>query len=319
MYDILVLAPFSNEAKEKFERAGMGKCRFTYAGSMTAPIDGYDVVFGNPSQNKIIRAGEKLKWVQLLTSGTDRYNTDFPKNVILTNSTGVFGESISQHVMACILSLYRRLPEDHCLQKQHRWQISGFGRSLKGKNVLILGAGDIGCSTAALLRPFGTYNTGIKRRVKDLPDCFDELHTMESLDALLPKADIIVCCLPSTEKTRNLLNKERFGIMKEGALIVNVGRGDLIDTDALSGALQSGKLSGAALDVTSPEPLPEDSPLWDMDNVIITPHVSGPSFSQDGFMCEEITDLCCENLKSFACGGKFINIVDLSQGYAVKE
>jgi phosphoglycerate dehydrogenase-like enzyme len=318
MYDVIVLAPFSDGAKKSFEDAAQGQCRFTYAGSMTAPIDGYDVVFGNPSQKKVIAAGDKLKWVQLLTSGTDRYDTDFPKNVVLTNSTGVFGESISQHVMACLLSLTRRLPTYHTLQKQHRWQISGFGTSLRGKTVLILGAGDIGCSTGALLRPFGTKNIGVKRRITSTPECFDQMHTMEDIDALLPVADVVVCCLPSTPSTRGLLDSRRIGLIKSGAIIINVGRGDLIDTAALTSALKSGAIAGAAMDVTSPEPLPEDSELWDMDNVIITPHVSGPSFSPEGYMCPEIAQLCSENIRAFITGSKLTNPVDLSQGYAVK-
>ena len=318
MYDVLVLAPFSPRAKEKFLEIADGKCRFTYADSMSAPIDGYDIVFGNPSQKKIINAGEKLKWVQLLSSGTDRYNTDFPDNVTLTSATGIFGESISQHVLCCILSLYRKMPRYLQLQKQHKWQISGFGKSLKGKTVLILGAGDIGCCTAKLLKAFGTYNIGVKRTVKDLPENFDEMHTLEDLDLLLPRAEIIVCCLPSTKSTVHLLDKRRFALMKRSPLIVNVGRGSLIDTSALIHALESKTLSGAALDVTEPEPLPEDSPLWDMENVIITPHISGPSLSDDGFMCDEIAQLCSDNLKSFLSAGKLINTVDLNQGYAVK-
>lgn len=139
------------------------------------------------------------------------------------------------------------------------------------------------------------------------------------LDELLPRADLVVCCLPHTAGTVKMLSAERIGIMKPGTILVNVGRGSLLDEDALAAALSSGLLYGAVLDVFENEPLPESSPLWDMENLLITPHISGPSFGYYPEVERIIAEICAENVARFLAGKPLRNVIDRTKGYAVKE
>lgn len=319
MQKLLCLVPFSPEDRARLEAAAGDACQITWASDFRAEIDGYDLVIGNPSQQKIAACAGRLQWVQLVSSGTDRYDGAFPPSVTLTCATGVFGRSISQHVLAMLLGLYGHFPAYGRLQGRNLWQPDFHGRSLYGSSVLILGAGDIGAGVARLLKvPFACRVTGIKRDPSRIPENFDALYTLEALDSLLPETDVLVCALPATAATRGLLDRRRLGLLKPGATVINVGRGNLLDHEALADALDSGALFGAGLDVTDPEPLPPDHRLWAMDNVIITPHVSGPSFTEQGYMCRAIADLCAENLRRFLAGERLVNLVDIKHGYAAK-
>ena len=137
-----------------------------------------------------------------------------------------------------------------------------------------------------------------------------------SLDELLPDTDVIICCLPHTPQTERMLSADRFSRMKQGAIVVNVGRGSLIDEAALVTALKSGRLFGAVLDVFEKEPLPEFSPLWDMENVLITPHISGPSFGHFPEVERIIAEICAENISRFLGGKPLLNRIDKDMGYA---
>ena len=183
--------------------------------------------------------------------------------------------------------------------------------------MLILGAGDIGCALAKRLRGFDCRILGIRRTKGDLPQ-FDEMHTPEELDTLLPRADIVAGCLPGTGLTAGLLDERRLRMMKPKALLINCGRGSLIDTEALVRVLQAGLLGGCALDVVMPEPLPESSPLWDMENVILTPHISGSSFGHVQEMEDRIYRMAAENLRRYLDGESLLNRVDFETGYRMK-
>ena len=167
---------------------------------------------------------------------------------------------------------------------------------------MIVGLGDIGGEFAKRLKALGAYTIGIRRKSTNKPDYLDELHQMEQLNDLLPKADIVALSLPATKLTNGIINKKTLSLMKKDAVIINVGRGTAIDTDALCDALEKGNLLGAALDVTDPEPLPSDHRLWKIKNAIITPHVSG------GYSLEEtrnrIVNISVENLEAFLRGKK---------------
>ena len=174
-------------------------------------------------------------------------------------------------------------------------------RTLSGSRVLILGCGDIGSKTAVKLKNFGAETVGIRKKIRPA-EGFDCIYDINSLDRELSLADIVIGCLPKTPLTYHLLDSRRISLMKSDGLIVNVGRGSLIDTEALTEALSGGHLYGAILDVFEQEPLPATSPLWTMYNVLITPHISGPSFGHSPHTEKLITDICEENIGRYMNG-----------------
>ncbi len=273
-----------------------------------------EVIIGDLGPEEL-RKAKKLRWFHLVWAGVDRYKvSDFPENALFTNGSGAYGVTIAEHMMACILALYRQLRHYDGLQKRHVWDGDWQEDTLEGKTVLILGAGDIGTALAKRLRGFDCRVIGVRRTEGELP-YFDEMHTIEDLDTLLPIADVVACCLPGTAETKGLLDENRLRAMKPKALLLNCGRGSLIDTKALETVLLEGHLGGCGLDVTDPEPLPADSPLWDLERVILTPHISGASFGHVAEMEDRIYRLAAENLRRYLGGEELLNRVDFQAGY----
>ena len=275
-----------------------------------------DVVLGEPDLSTI-HAMKNLRWIQMTWAGANKYTSipDFPAHITVTSASGAFGKIISEHILAGILSLYKNLRAYRGQLQQGAWQLLDTDETLEGKRALILGTGNIGCETAKRLKDFDAYTVGISRTQKKKSPYFDESYTAEQMDAQLRTADLVVIALPGTEKTRGMFCKERFQNMKPGALFINVGRGFVADTDALTEVLNSGHLRGAVLDVTDPEPLPPDHPLRHMENVILTPHVSGISWGTNRFTRKRIVDIFQENLQRDAQGISLCNIIDFKQGY----
>jgi len=275
-----------------------------------------DIIIGQVSISQINEA-KNLKWIQCTFAGVDYYlkSPDMPKHILLTNSTGAFGTSISEYLLTMTLSLYKKMNLYRDQQKKGIWKDLGAEKSLSGKTVLIIGAGDIGCSFAKLLSAFSVHTIGIRRVIRELPPYFGKMYTLDELDSLLPKADVVALCLPSTSKTRGLMDERRLYLMKQDAVLLNVGRGDAIVTDDLIHVLQEGHLLGAGLDVVDPEPLPMEHPLWDMENVILTPHISGVSFDHLPETYQKILAICTENLARYANGTPLKNRIDLETGY----
>lgn len=275
-----------------------------------------EVIIGEPTVEEIKEA-PNLKWIQMTWAGTEFYTKDenFPKDVVLTNMSGAFGETISEYVIGVILSLYRNFPAYYRNQSEKIWRDVGSEKTLFGKKVLILGAGDIGTCIARRLRPFGCRNIGVRRTVREYESCFDEMYTLSEAEECLKEADIVVGCLPDTKETTGFLNRERLLKMKQDALLVNVGRGSLIVTKDLVEVLEMGHLYGVALDVVKPEPLPKKSKLWDMENVIITPHISGIGFGHDVRTEDKIYDIISENIRRYIGGDELLNVVDFAHGY----
>lgn len=276
------------------------------------------VMIGEPEKEQLLQA-KQLKWLQLSWAGADKYTKmdAFPSRVTLTNASGAFGTIISEYVIGAILAQYRGFPGYVRQQQKHIWQERNQDETVLGKKVLILGTGDIGSNIAMRLKAFGADTIGVKRRVnqnENLPN-FDEVCSIDHLDALLPTADIVVCCLPGTAATMGLLNGTRFARMKKTALLVNVGRGSTVVREDLIQVLSAGKLKGAVLDVMDVEPLPETSPLWDMENVMLTPHIAGPSFGADAHTNRCIWKICMENLERYAKGEQLRNVIDRKAGY----
>ena len=216
-----------------------------------------------------------LKVVQAFSAGVDWLLPLIPPGVVLCSAVGVHDASVSEWVVAAILAMRRRLPEFGELQHRAEWnreiatqRVSDPVDDLEGKTVLVVGYGSIGKALASRLTPFGARVVGIAQHAR--PDAV----TPEALPRLLPAADVVVDLLPLTPDTRKFVDAKFLSRMKPGALFVNAGRGGTVDTDALLDALRSGRIR-AALDVTDPEPLPAEHPLWKEPNVLITPHIAG--------------------------------------------
>lgn len=277
-----------------------------------------EVIVGFPPVPRL-SAAVNLKWLQIPWSGADGYadHPDFPQHVLLTNATGAFGRPIAEYAFAAVFSLMRRFHQYRDCQRACQWQRQGDEMSPTGKHVLILGAGDIGSNVAQLFKKFDCTVTGVRRVVRECPACFDAMITLDQVEEILPEADIVICAMPNTPLTRGYFNRSRLEKLKSTAIFVNVGRGTLVDHDALADVLNAGKIYGAALDVTDPEPLPENHPLWKCSNAMITPHISGQTFS--GLKDKEnyFFQLCRENLAYYRDGQPLKNKVDLATGYRV--
>ncbi len=277
-----------------------------------------EVIVGFPPVSRL-HAAKKLKWVQIPWSGADGYadHPDFPGHLLLTNATGAFGRPIAEYVLSGVLTLMRRFPLYRDCQRLQLWQRQGDELSPSGKRLLIFGAGDIGTHTARLFRMFDCHITGVRRVERPCPAEFDAMVTLDQAEAYLPQADIVVCAMPNTPLTRGYLDRRRLSLLKPTAILVNVGRGSFLDSDALAELLAQQKLFGAVLDVTEPEPLPKEHPLWGCANALITPHISGQTFQGLAHKEEYFLAVCRENLQRYRMGQPLRNRVDLATGYRV--
>lgn len=275
-----------------------------------------EIVFGEP-EHSTIHSMKNLRWIQMTWAGANKYTSvsNFSDNIILTSASGAYGCVISEYIVSGILALTKNLFSYRAQVKDGGWNKIEGDDTLEGKRVLILGTGNIGQETAKKLRCFGTYTVGICRtsRNKHLP--FDEIYTIDNVDTQLKMADVVIIALPGTAETSGMFDAERIKRMKASAILVNVGRGFIVNTDELTNALQKGLLRGAILDVTEPEPLPKKHPLRYMENVLLTPHISGISWGENKFTRKRILDIFCENLRRDRNNESKINMIDFSKGY----
>lgn len=272
-----------------------------------------DAIIGNPSP-AALKDAQRLEWLQLASAGADRYGRDaLPEGVSLTNAAGAYGPSMAEYMVCAVMSLMMDFPACRDRQREHVWRGTRHIRHLEGTLALSVGFGGIGREFAKRYHALGGRVIGVKRTAGEKPDYAEGVYPIEKLDSLLPRADVVALSLPSTKETSRLFDAGRFALMKKGACLVNVGRGTAVDQDALYHALKSGGLGGAALDVTEPEPLPADSPLWDVPNLIITPHISGGWWVPENY--ERIFDIVLDNLGRYMRGEPFKNKVSLSAGY----
>lgn len=275
-----------------------------------------EIVFGEPGLNTIL-AMKSLRWIQMSWAGANKYTAmeKFPANITLTSASGAFGGIISEHILAGILTLYKNLRPYQRQLQSGGWQLLSGDNTLEKKRVLILGTGNIGTETAKKMKAFEAYTVGICRVQREKPAFFDECYTVERLDEELPKADVVIVALPGTKETAGMFCTKRISKMKPDAVFVNVGRGFVADTQALTDALEQGVIRGAVLDVTDPEPLPADHKLRFLENVVLTPHVSGISWGDNPLTKQKIMDIFCENLQRDAAGKPLRNVIDFQHGY----
>ena len=226
---------------------------------------------------RLARTAPNLRWVQLLTSGFDNIATHgAPDGASITNARGAFSPAVSVHAVSLYLALLRNVPQMVVQKPRHAWDRSFAAKIITPAEtkVMIAGFGSIGREIARLLKNFGVWIVGATRSGAS-HFLADEMIAGGEIRARLPDMDCVFLCLPLTDDTRNLIDADVLDSMKSDAVIVNVGRGALIDQFALARALREGQIGGAAVDVTAPEPLPADHPLWDAPNVIVSPHVAG--------------------------------------------
>ncbi len=255
-----------------------------------------------------------LKWIQTWSAGVNTLPLKelANSNVRVTSANGVHSYPISETIFALMLSLTRNIHTYIKNQAKKKWDGEDIKLEMHGKTVGVIGVGAIGKETAKIAKVFGMKVIGIRHSGKP-EDHVDEMYTTDKLDDILPECDYVVITLPLTEETNQLFKREQFQKMKESAFLINIGRGEIIKESDLVAALSAGEILGAGLDVFEKEPLDESSPLWEMDNCIITPHTSGSTEHYDKRVVEEIF---LPNFKKFIEGQKLdINLVDYHKGY----
>lgn len=267
-----------------------------------------EVIIGEPTVDELAQAKE-LRWLQMTWAGADRYlKGGFPRGVTLTTASGAYGETIAEHALAMLFALCRRLP---AYARENSWSDLGSEKKLAGGTALIFGCGDIGTAIAKRLKALGVQTIGVCRDLKKPRLYFDVKTNLTCAEAFLDKADFVLCALPHSSETEKYLNKERLTLLKDDAVLVNVGRGSFIDTDFLAELMQTGKLFGAGLDVTETEPLPMEHPIWALPNAIITPHVAGIGFGHLPETEEKIWSICRENISRYLKGETLRNVVKI--------
>ena len=297
------------------EAAGFVAHYYDTQAALTPHIGDYEVLFGHPVP-ALLRQAAQLKWLCSDYAGVEKYLDDavWPRpGCLLSNASGAYGPTISEHILMVLLMLLRRMPEYQADLSRRQWTYHAPIRSVIGSHIVVLGTGDIGSNTARRLKALGASVTGVCRSGRSAEPAFDRVLPTAELDRVLPTADALVMALPATPETAGILSRERIALLPEHAYVVNVGRGSAIDQQALGDALRAGRLAGAALDVMTPEPLPADDPLWDCPNTIITPHISGNMAL--GLTCDIDVDMFCADLKRYAAGEPLRNLVDRVRGY----
>ncbi|MFP7299198.1 D-2-hydroxyacid dehydrogenase [Neobacillus niacini] len=256
----------------------------------------------------------KLKWIQTWSAGVNSLPLDSleARNIFLTSANGVHAYPISETIFGLMLSLTRKIHTYVRNQQERKWHHSGMKLEMHEKTVGIIGVGTIGKEAAKIAKAFGMKVLGVRHSGEPQP-FVDEMYTTNQLDDVLPQCDYVVVTLPLTKDTTRLFGAEQFGLMKSSAFFINIGRGEIVIEKDLIAALQKGQIAGAGLDVFEQEPLPTDSPLWEMDNVIITPHTSGSTQHYDQRVIE---DILIPNLKNYLSSNQpAVNLVDFTKGY----
>ncbi len=273
-----------------------------------------EVIFAFRLPQNVLRRAPKLKWIQVTSAGVERYlDTEMIASpVILTNASGIHAIPISEWVIGVMLMFAKQMPLYFRLKRERSWQRLS-STVLNGRTVGIIGLGDIGREVARLAKALRMNVIGTKRTVK--PDAsvryVDKLMPREQISGLFRESDFVVIAVPFTSETQKMIGGKELRLMKPSSYLINIGRGDIIDEPVLIRALQEKWISGAGLDVFAHEPLPPESKLWELDNVIFTPHVSG---SMEDYVAKAC-DLFVKNLRRYVEDKRLINVVNKKRGY----
>ncbi len=303
MKKVLVILSLTNEQKARLEDGLEQKAEFLYrSASDLTPEDMKDIdgIIGNVRPD-LAASAPNLSFFQLNSAGADPYAALAKKEGLsLHSAVGAYGRTVSEHMTALTFALVRRLPQYMRDQQKHLWSDRGAVTSVEDATVLVLGLGDIGGSYARRMKALGAYVIGVRKSSRPKPDYIDEQVLLSDLDKVIGRADIVASVLPHTEETAGLFNADRMGRMKKGAYLINCGRGGAVVLDDLMAALDAGQLAGAGLDVTDPEPLPAEHPLWDYEQVLLTPHVAGGFHLQQTY--DRILEIAGQNLRTWLQG-----------------
>ncbi len=273
-----------------------------------------EVVFADSPRYAMDNPG--LKWICSPSAGVNHFTSReyfLESGVMLTNSSGAYGVSIAEHVIMAAISMLRCQPEYQADVASHVWKRGYTIGCLKDARVTLLGTGDIGRETAKRLRGFEPARIlGVNTRGQEESGVFDQVVAMDRLMEVLPETDLLVMSLPATAGTYHIMDRDKLALLPDGAVIINVGRGNCIDQEALVEELKAGRLR-AALDVFEKEPIPADSELWNCPNLMITPHVAGDMFLP--YTVQKIVDQFLEDFKRYNEGKPLLRRVDLDRGY----
>ena len=260
-------------------------------------------------QNSLLEKAEKLKLIQVCGAGYDQFDVSAikEKGIRMANGRGVNANAVAEHAMALLLSITRQTYLARDAQNKKIWRgmnpdILTREEELAGKRMLVIGAGQIGAKVAKLSKAFNITTTGMRRDVSKIDPIFDHAYPMTELMSEISSFDIVVLCCPLTDETKDLFNKAVFSKMKKGAYLINVARGGCVVEKDLIAAIESQQIGAAGIDVTDPEPLPASSPLWDMENVILTPHTGGETRLYE----DNVLDILVENIKRLENGEEIL-------------
>lgn len=266
---------------------------------------------------EFLAAAPNLVWIQSTSAGVE-WLLEMPgvadkDALVVTNMRAVHGPAIADHSFAMLLTLTRGMRVHEANQRESRWggPEARTGAALEGRTMFVVGLGGIGTEIARRADGFGMTVIASRRSGGPGPEFVDEVGTPDQLHEMLARADVVAIATPLTPETEGMFDAAAFAAMKPGAYLINIARGGIVDTDAMIAALESGRLGGACLDVTDPEPLPPDHPLWKFDNVVITPHVA--SFGE--LTSERWWAVYRDNVRRFAAGEPLLNTVDKAAGY----
>ncbi|WP_226037736.1 D-2-hydroxyacid dehydrogenase [Aquibacillus saliphilus] len=265
-------------------------------------------------ESPCLASESNLQWIQSWSAGVDSYPLDAiaEKNIHLTSANGVHAFPISETIFGLMLALTRKIHTYVQNQKLKQWNHAGLNLEMHEKTIGILGIGAIGKETAKIAKAFGMKVIGVRHSGKPEQNV-DRMVTTDYLNEILPACDYVAVTLPLTKDTYHLFGEEQFNLMKQSSFFINIARGEIVDEKALIDALDNNNIAGAGLDVFETEPLERESPLWDFENVIITPHSAG---SNEHYDKRVVSDILIPNLLSYTNGEKpSINLVDFSKGY----
>lgn len=266
----------------------------------------------DPFKTLYIEKMKKLKWIQLSSIGIDQLPVEYVKNtpIIITNNKGGYSIPMGEWIVLKALELFKNSKGLYENQTNKKWKMDTSILELYGKTIGFIGTGTIAMEAAKRFQGFGVDILGLNTDGRSV-EYFDKCYNMDELHEMLKICDVVVITIPYTEATHHLINEDSFKTMKDGAFFINVARGSIVDEDFLIENLRTRKLAGAALDVYEEEPLKEDNPLWNLDNVILTSHNSWVSEMRN----ERRFKLIYNNMKKYVQGEKLVNVVDLKKGY----
>ncbi|MBP3043727.1 D-2-hydroxyacid dehydrogenase [Arthrobacter jiangjiafuii] len=290
--------------------------RVTDAAGLPAALPGADILylwdFFADGVRQAWPAADSLRWIHVPAAGVDKLL--FPElaasDVVLTNARGIFDRPMAEHVLGALLHLAKDFGRAAAQQRARQWSHYGTA-DLAGASVLVAGTGSIGRTTAQLLTAVGLHVEGMGRTARSGDPDFGTIHASADFAVVAGQYDYIVLAAPLTPQTRGLLSRDVLAAMKPTAVVVNVGRGALADESALEDALRTGRLAGAALDVFEAEPLPVSSGLWELENVLVTPHLSGDAQNRLPALARQFAD----NLAAYKAGRPLANVVDKRLGF----